>query len=255
MPVPVLIDCVIPARNEEPTVAGVVAAARGCRHVREVIVVDDGSIDGTADVAAGGGAKVVRRGEGRGSKARAMKAGVDASDAEMILFVDADCVGLTAAHLDAICEPVLTGRAQMSLGTFDYGVLSNLVLRLPPLTGERVVPRWVFDHIPPDKLDGYTIEILINDVVARAALPISARVMHGVIHLTKRHKQGLVAGTLASWGMVRQLWKLWWLFFTRTHWFYLRNTTFEPPAGGPARRPTRRQRRRLAVSYRRARPT
>ena len=96
-PFVVVIDCIIPARDEERTVADNVAAALGCRYVREVIVVDDGSTDGTADVARAAGAKVIVRDDSDGSKAHAMDDGVAASDAEAILFVDADCTGLTSA--------------------------------------------------------------------------------------------------------------------------------------------------------------
>jgi glycosyltransferase involved in cell wall biosynthesis len=56
-----IIDVVMPARNEAGTVAANVAAARGCRHVRDVVVVDDGSADGTGDAAAAAGARVVLR--------------------------------------------------------------------------------------------------------------------------------------------------------------------------------------------------
>ena len=55
------IDAVIPARDEELTVALNVAAAGSCRHVRDVIVVDDGSRDATAAVARAAGARVVVR--------------------------------------------------------------------------------------------------------------------------------------------------------------------------------------------------
>ena len=138
----VSIDCIIPARDEETTVADNVSAALECRYVREVIVVDDGSTDDTADVARAAGAKVIVREDSDGSKAHAMDDGVALSDAEAILFVDADCIGLQFAHLDAICRPFVEGRAVMSLGAFDYGRFWNpLVLRWPPLTGERIVPR------------------------------------------------------------------------------------------------------------------
>src|SRR3954471_4244449 len=115
------IDVIMPARDEAPTVAENVAAALECHHVRDVIVIDDGSTDGTGDIAAAAGAKVIAVEGSAGSKARERARGVQASDAEAFLFVDADCPGLTAAHLDAICEPFLEGRAQLSIGAFDYG--------------------------------------------------------------------------------------------------------------------------------------
>ncbi len=223
------IDVVIPARNEATTVAAVVAAARGCRFTREVVVVDDGSTDGTTERALAAGAKVVRRERSGGSKAGAMEAGVAAADGDAILFCDADCVGLTAAHLDDVCRPFVEGRAAMSVGWFDYGLLNPLVLRFPPTSGERVIPRWVWDAVRPEKRTGYTIEIMINEVIAEGRLPTTVRIMPGVSHRTKRDKLGLVDGYRETWRMFWQLVGLplrgvvrW-----RTYWFYLRALTVE----------------------------
>ncbi|HZT66641.1 MAG TPA: glycosyltransferase [Acidimicrobiales bacterium] len=236
-----VIDAVIPARNEEPTVASVVEACLACRYVRQVVVVDDGSTDDTATRAAAAGAKVVRRGpladgsggpslafeRSQGSKAHAMEAGVEASDAEAILFVDADLIGLTAAHLDAICQPYVEGRAVMSLGTFDYRWLNPLVVRLPPTTGERIVPRWVFNAVPPSKRDGYTIEVMINEVIAEGRCSTTARVMKGVTHRTKRQKFGWPDGWRRTWQMFWDMVGVLRTVRARSYWFYLRDLRVE----------------------------
>jgi glycosyltransferase involved in cell wall biosynthesis len=227
---PGTIDVVVPARNEALTVAGVVSACRACSYGREVIVVDDGSSDATAERAAAAGAKVIRRelrADEEGSKAHAMEAGVDASDANAILFVDADCLGLTGAHLDDVCRPFVEGRAVMSLGWFDYGFWNPLVLRLPPTTGERIIPRWVWDAIPPEKRDGYTIEVMINEVIAESHLPTVARIMPGVTHRTKRDKFGLIEGYRRTWKMFWKLMGLLRKVRLRSYWFYLRALTIE----------------------------
>ena len=225
----------MPARDEALTVAANVTAARGCAYVREVIVVDDGSVDGTAEVAAAAGAKVVRREGSDGSKAHALRAGVDATDADVLLFADADCLGLTSEQLSAVVAPVVEGRAALSIGTFDYGRFWNpQVLRWPPLSGERCVPRWMFDAIPASKLRGYTVEVRINEVACEGRLPISIRTLRGVTHRTKRDKFGAREGLRRTWWMYRDL-----LGMVkpigdvrlRTYWFYLRHLTIEPPVG------------------------
>ncbi|CAN5868121.1 hypothetical protein BH23ACT1_BH23ACT1_02220 [soil metagenome] len=225
------IDVVMAARDEETTVAANVTAARACRYIRAVIVVDDRSEDATAERAAAAGAEVVRRDATIGSKALAMAAGVAATDAEAILFVDADCTGLTAGHLDEICAPFVEGRSTMSIGFFDYGRFWNwVVLRCPPLSGERIVPRWVFEAVPATKLDGYTIEVRLNEVICEARLHTSVRVMIGAQHRTKRAKVGRREGLRQTWRMYRSLVSLlvpigdirW-----RTYWFYLRGLTIE----------------------------
>jgi glycosyltransferase involved in cell wall biosynthesis len=80
---------VIPAKDEAGAVGQVVARALTCGCAREVVVVDDGSTDDTAAEAEAAGAKVVRLPENRG-KGRALKAGVEATDAEIVVFLDAD---------------------------------------------------------------------------------------------------------------------------------------------------------------------
>jgi len=224
-----IIDAIVPARNEASTISAVIAALRGAAYVREVVVVDDGSSDGTGEVAAAAGAKVVRRDAAHGSKAHAMAAGVAATDAQAVFFVDADLIGVTSAHLDAICRPLVEHRCVMSIGTFDYGLRNPLILRLPPTTGERVMPRWVFESIPPERLAGWTIEVMINEVIAEARLPTVARVMKGVTHRNKREKFGQIEGWRRTWRMFKSLFALpfngvvrW-----RTHWFYLRGLTID----------------------------
>jgi glycosyltransferase involved in cell wall biosynthesis len=233
------VDAIIPARDEERTVTASVQAALGCQYVREVVVIDDGSSDDTADRARAAGAKVVSLERSTGSKAHALAAGVARSDADAFLFLDADLVGITAAHLDAIVEPGFDGAA-LSIGAFDYGRLRNpFVLRCPPLSGQRLVSRAVWDAIPADKLDGYTIEVRINQVVAEHRLPAAVRTLARVHHRTKRNKHGVVNGLRRTWRMYRELASVVWPagdVALRTHWWYLRHVTIARPAEGSPRR-------------------
>ncbi len=82
---------VIPAYNAARHLPRVVPAARRAAGDGEVVVVDPGSSDATAQVAAELGARVVRLPE-RAGPARARNLGTEAVDAEVVLFIDSDCV-------------------------------------------------------------------------------------------------------------------------------------------------------------------
>jgi len=80
---------VIPAFNEEPAVGPLVAALRAGGNWREIIVVDDGSSDATAERAREAGATVVRHPYNKGNGA-AVKTGIRHASGEFVLIVDGD---------------------------------------------------------------------------------------------------------------------------------------------------------------------
>jgi glucosyl-3-phosphoglycerate synthase len=114
---------ILPALDEEETVGDIVAAirtelARGPGDVvDEVIVVDSDSGDATAAVAAASGARVVQLGdvlrafEPRRGKGEAMWRGVAATDAEFVVFVDADLQSFDPRFVVALLGPMLADPA------------------------------------------------------------------------------------------------------------------------------------------------
>lgn len=86
-----MISVVIPAYNAEATLDRCLAALREqTRPPDEIIVVDDGSTDGTANVAFGYGVRVIRQTNAGPSAAR--NAGAQVALGDLLLFTDADCV-------------------------------------------------------------------------------------------------------------------------------------------------------------------
>jgi len=83
------VSVVIPAFNEEEGIAGVVERVRARHPWHEVLVVDDGSTDGTAARASGAGARVVRHPYNKGNGA-AVKTGIREATGSVVLLMDAD---------------------------------------------------------------------------------------------------------------------------------------------------------------------
>jgi len=80
---------IVPALNEAEAIADLVRALRGSAPWHEVIVVDDGSTDGTGERAREAGAVVVRHPYNKGNGA-AVKSGVRRATGDAILIVDGD---------------------------------------------------------------------------------------------------------------------------------------------------------------------
>src|SRR5215831_13494877 len=117
---------IIPARNESDNIRATVAGAAGLPGVDLVLVVDDGSRDGTAAIAQEAGASVLRHSRSRG-KAAAMESGaeavrlLEARDHRLrprhLLFLDGD-LGQTAGDAAPLIEPVRAAEADMTMAVF-----------------------------------------------------------------------------------------------------------------------------------------
>lgn len=105
----------IPARNEAATVGAVVDAVRrelstdggGVGLVDELLVVDDGSSDDTADVSRRAGAVVIRRQSPHG-KGRAMRAALHEATGDVLVFLDGDVPGLDYRYVTRLIGPLFT---------------------------------------------------------------------------------------------------------------------------------------------------
>jgi glycosyltransferase involved in cell wall biosynthesis len=131
----VRVSVVIPALNEEAAIGGVVREVPRDL-VDEIIVVDNGSTDRTAEIAAAAGARVVRepiRGYGAACWAGALAAG----DTDVLVFLDGDR-NEDPAELLRVLGPVLAGEADLVLGS-RVGGAARGALTLQQRVGNRVV--------------------------------------------------------------------------------------------------------------------
>jgi hypothetical protein len=176
---------VIPAYNEEPTVAEVVKEIPReiAGRPAEVIVVVDGSTDGTAAAAAAAGALVcdipVNRGQGLVFKLGYWLA--RARGAEVIATIDADAQ-YEPLELNQLVEPILAGRADFvngsrrlgteqttdpvrHAGVIFFGALMSLLLRqriTDPACGIRAMRATVPAAITLEQTQYQTSEVLIS---------------------------------------------------------------------------------------------
>ncbi|MFC6614448.1 S-layer glycoprotein N-glycosyltransferase AglJ [Halopenitus salinus] len=130
--------CVLlPTMDEAATIADVVREYRECGF-ENVLVIDGGSTDGTPDLAADAGARVVEQsGEGKGQAVR--EAVRDHVDAEFVLLADADAT-YDAEDAETMLEPLRSGRAEHVIGDRFADMKPGAMTRLNRI-GNRIINR------------------------------------------------------------------------------------------------------------------
>lgn len=204
------VSCIVPAYNEAPRIGAVLAAVAGHPGVAEVIVVDDGSTDGTADRAAGvAGVRVIRQAR-NGGKTRAVAAGIAAAGRSHLMLVDSDLVGLDAAHLSALIAPVATGRAGASISLRRNAPWPWRALGIDYISGERVMPRALLaDRLETlHTLPRFGLEVFMNDLWLEAGWPIAVVPWPEVASPLKAEKAGgWAAGLRADAAMIGDIFR------------------------------------------------
>lgn len=196
---------IIPAYNEASRIGPVISAVTRARYVSEVIVVSDGSTDGTAETARSFGVRVIEleRNVGKGG---AMKAGLDATAAEVVAFIDADLVGLTPDHVDELIRPVVLGEADATLGVFSGGRSSTTLAQklTPGLSGQRAVRAALVRDVPMEGAR-FGIEVVLNKHLASRGARVKRVTLHGVSQVMKEEKRGRLEGFAAR---LRMYWEI-----------------------------------------------
>lgn len=147
------LSIVIPAKNESSAIGNVVAAARESWPDAQIIVVDDGSSDTTAEVAHEAGATVVQHPESLGNGA-AVKAGARAATGDIIAFMDGD-----GQHDPRELAPLLDKLDEgyhMVVGARDSGSHASMG-RLFANGIYNAVASWLTGRPIPDLTSGYRV--------------------------------------------------------------------------------------------------
>jgi phosphoserine phosphatase SerB len=170
-----MITVIIPALNEERTIASVVRYCFSRDHVSEVIVVDDKSFDNTVKLATEAGAKVITSTTlGKGSS---MREGLLCATNEIVVFIDGDIDPYPDEMLAQMTDPILQDKADFIKATFsrNSGRVTELVAKpllsmfftelthfSQPLSGMIAGKRSFFENITFFNDYGVDIGILID---------------------------------------------------------------------------------------------
>ena len=114
---PMTVSVILPAYNEEKTVDSVIKTVKSLNYVDEIIVVNDGSLDATEQVAKEAGATVISHTKNRG-KGAAIKTGFKNSKGDIVAFIDADLQKLGPEQVDKMIQPILNGEADVTKTKF-----------------------------------------------------------------------------------------------------------------------------------------
>ena len=184
----------VAAHEESARIGATVSALRGL--VDEVVVVDDGSEDGTASTALVAGATVLRASR-RSGKGRAIEGALERlPPSDVWLLVDADLEG-TASRLGALVDAVREGEADIAIAVFPaltgggFGIVKRTAARLirvacgfeaeEPLSGQRALTAAALAAVRP-LAPGFGLEVGMTIDAVRAGLRVVEIPIEGLSH-------------------------------------------------------------------------
>ena len=201
------ISCIICAYNEGPRISNTLKVVSNHPLLDEIIVVDDGSIDNTSkEVLKFKGIRNIRHKKNLG-KSRSMLDGCNNAKNDVVMFLDADLVGLTHNNITQFVKPVIAGLVDMTMVICKYDFPQNVLIKLAGydlISGQRVLGREraikILKNVP-----GYAAEIKINQYFLDNNLKFIVVKWLNVRPILRRKKDGIVKAVLNTIIGIRQI--------------------------------------------------
>lgn len=201
------VSSIICAYNEAVRIGKVLEAVSSHPDVDEIIVVDDGSTDDTAKIVSRYPNVLLVRHETNRGKTAAIMSGINRATGDLLFFMDADLVGVTALDIQRLIAPVRSGVADMTITLRKNSLLVYRILGCDFVSGERVFPRALIEGeeeriaaLPP-----FGFEVFINRLALERKLRVKIVRWSSVVTPPKTSKRGIVPGLKADAGMIRDI--------------------------------------------------
>jgi hypothetical protein len=187
---------VVCAYNEESHLAFVLDGLLSSPAIDEIVVVDDGSIDGTAEIMRRYGrierVRPVFISPNKG-KGNAMAEGASLVRGDILLFVDADLLNWNKDYIELVLAPLASGKAEMSIG---YPLRRDLFWdNVDPfgiqrwIAGERAIWRSdILPLLPSMRASRFGVETLINMHFKSRHWPVCLVALKDLVHPIKFEK-------------------------------------------------------------------
>lgn len=199
------VSCVIPAYNEEGRIANVLEVVLGEPLIDEVIVVNDGSADRTAEVVRHyPKAKLIDLQQNMG-KAFALKQGISNAQGPIILLLDADLIGLQRDNIHELLQPVVCGDADMTLSLRGNSLFIYRILGVDFVSGERAINKEILEQLGEYEHSRFGFESLLNEYIVANKLTFQSVRWDNVRVSPKSKKRGFWKGLGDEFKMIKEI--------------------------------------------------
>ncbi|MFA7244447.1 MAG: glycosyltransferase [Patescibacteria group bacterium] len=184
------ISLIICAYNEAKNIRKVLDVVAPLDFIDEKIVVDDCSKDKTCEIVKKYSNVRLLKNKQNGGKGMALYNGIKHSHHPLLLFLDADLIGLTEGHILELLGPVAFMKtADLSLGVFNIDKLTTTKIAnraFPAISGQRVIWRKNLPPLAKIKHSRFGVDALITAAVPKERREIV--VLHGLTQVIKEEK-------------------------------------------------------------------
>lgn len=211
------ISVILPAYNESTRISRVLTLLLKIPYIQEILVVNDGSTDQTETVvmeyqSTDPRITLISNSKNLG-KGQSVYLALQRATSPYILMLDADLRGLDVKHIDLLCDPVISGKLDMTVGQFKHGNWASDFSHwiTPWLSGQRCIRRDLFARLDYQASAGYGIETVMTITAHQQKWRTRYIPLFGVSHPPSEVHRGSWKGICNRMKMYFQIIRAWYM--------------------------------------------